>query len=79
MSEMIRYEDVENRILPIRGQQVILDSDVAELCDVETREINQAVRRNLDKFPEGYIISLTKEEYDSLRSQVVTLNSKLFT
>jgi len=75
MSEMIRFEEVEKRVLALRGQQVLLDRDVAELYGVETREINQAVRRNLDKFPEGYILSLTQEEYDSLKSQFVTLNT----
>ena len=74
MSELIKFEEVEKRVLTIQCQQVLIDRDVAELYGVETREINQAVRRNSDKFPEGYIISLTKDEYDSLRSQFVTLN-----
>ena len=74
MSEIIKYEEVEKRILFIRGEQVLLDRDVAELYGVETKEINQAVGRNVDKFPEGYVISLTAEEYNSLRSQIVTLN-----
>jgi len=74
MSDLISFEEVEKRVITIRGQHVLINRDVAELYGVETREINQAVRRNLDKFPEGYIISLTQEEYDSLRSQFVTLN-----
>jgi len=74
MSELIKFEEVEKKVLIIRDQQVLLDRDVAELYGVETREINQAVSRNLDKFPEGYILLLTQEEYDSLRSQFVTLN-----
>ena len=53
---------------------MLIDRDVAELYGVETREINQAVKRNPEKFPEGYIISLTTEECDSLRSQIVILN-----
>jgi len=60
--------------LTIQDKQVLIDRDVAELYGVETREINQAVKRNPEKFPEGYIISLTTEECDSLRSQIVILN-----
>ena len=74
MNKMISYEDVERRVLTIQEQQVLIDRDVAELYGVETREINQAVKRNPEKFPEGYIISLTAEECDSLKSQIVILN-----
>lgn len=62
MNELIRLSDVEASIIEIRGERVILDSDVARLYGVETREVNQAIKNNLEKFPEGYIISLTKEE-----------------
>jgi len=51
-----KYDDVKDRIIEIRNQQVILDSDVAELYGVETKHINQAVGRNLNKFPHGYIM-----------------------
>jgi len=74
MNEIIRYEDVENKIHTIRNQQVIIDRDVAELYGIETKAINQAVSRNLDKFPDGYIITLEIDEWDSLRSQIVTLD-----
>lgn len=70
--DVIQYEDVENKIINIRGQQVILDSDVAELYGVETKALNQAVSRNLDKFPEGYVLELTEAEWAPLRSQIVT-------
>jgi len=66
MSEMVRFEEVEKRVLTIQGQQVLIDRDVAELYGVETREVNQAVKNNLDKFPEGYLIALTKAEKDEL-------------
>ena len=56
------FNSVEEKIISIRGISVILDSDVAELYGVETREINQAIRNNPDKFPEDYIFELTKEE-----------------
>jgi Zn-dependent oligopeptidase len=62
MNEIIRYENVENKIMEIRGEQVIIDRDVAELYGVETREINQAVKNNKDKFPDGYIFTLDKSE-----------------
>ena len=74
MSDIISYKEVEERVLTIRGQQVLLDSSVAELYKVETREINQAVKNNPDKFPEGYIIDLTEEEWESLRSKFLILN-----
>ena len=75
MSEIIGYKEVEKRVLTIRGQNVLLDRDVAELYGVETREINQAVRNNQDKFPEGYIFALTSNEWESLRSKILTLNA----
>jgi len=62
MSELIKFEEVEKRVLTIRGQYVLLDRDVAELYGVETKEVNQAVNRNTDKFPEGYVITLDSSE-----------------
>ena len=65
MSEIIKFEEVEKRVLNIQGQQVLIDRDVAELYGVETKKINQAVGRNLGKFPKGYIIELNeKEKYE---------------
>ena len=69
--------NVEKRLITLRGESVLIDADVAALYGVETREVNQAVRRNLDKFPQGYFFDLTKEETDSLRSQFVTLDDSL--
>ena len=59
--------EVENRIITLRGQQVLLDSDVADLYGVQTKVVNQAVRNNLEKFPEGYIFELDETE----KSEVV--------
>jgi hypothetical protein len=59
---VITYKDVESKILTIREMKVILDNDVADLYKVTTREINQAVGRNEDRFPNGYIIELTPDE-----------------
>ena len=62
-------------ILVIRGTKVILDSDLAELYGVETRRLNEQVRRNIDKFPEDFMFQLTKEEYVRLKSQIATSKS----
>ena len=62
MTTIIRLEDVESKVHEIRNHKVLLDSDVAELYGVETRDINKAVKNNPDKFPEGYIFELTKSE-----------------
>jgi len=75
MNNLISYQDVKSRIIEMRGEHVLLDKDVAELYGVETKEINQAVKRNPDKFPEGYILLLVKEDFSSLRSQFVTLET----
>lgn len=72
---MTNIMEVENRIITLRNQQVILDSDVAKLYSVQTKEINQAVRNNPEKFPEGYIWELTEEEKLSLRSKILTLKN----
>lgn len=59
-------EKVESRIITLRGQQVIIDRDVADLYGVETREVNQALRNNPEKFPDGYVIPLEKSEKSEL-------------
>ena len=65
--------EVEGKIVEVRGQKTLLDRDVAALYGVETREVNQAVRNNPRKFPEGYVIETTKEESAALRSKLLTL------
>ncbi|MDR2598851.1 MAG: ORF6N domain-containing protein [Oscillospiraceae bacterium] len=71
MSYIIKFSEVESKILKIRDMQVILDSDVANLYGVETREINQAAKNNFDKFPEGYVLTLTSEEWKNLKSKIL--------
>jgi len=70
---------VEKRILRtimiIRGEKVILDTDLAALYGVETRRLNEQVRRNIEKFPEDFMFQLTKEEFDNLKSQIATSSS----
>ena len=67
--EIIKLDEVKEKIIIVRDERVILDSDVAALYGVETREINQAIKNNPDKFPEGYIIALT----DSEKQEVVKI------
>jgi mRNA-degrading endonuclease RelE of RelBE toxin-antitoxin system len=67
-----KYENLKDLIVEVRGQSVLLDSDVAELCGVETKRINEAVKNNPDKFPGGYIIELDKTEWDGLKSKFST-------
>jgi hypothetical protein len=69
--ELRTEEALEARILILRGQRVILDADLAALYGVETRRLNQAVRRNGGKFPEEFSFSLTDQEVANLRSQSV--------
>lgn len=65
---------IQSKIHEIRGQRVMLDRDLAEMYGVETRALNQAVKRNIDRFPEDFMFQLTKEE--CLRSQIVILNTE---
>lgn len=76
--DMVNYqvEDIKNLIYTVRGKQVMLDSDVAMLYHYETKKINQAVKRNIERFPEKFCFQLTEEEMQLLRSQIVTLNKK---
>lgn len=71
-------EDISSKIYEVRGVQVMFSSDVALLYRTETKVINQTIKRNIMRFPESFCFQLTKEELDqiSLRSQIVTLNSK---
>ena len=70
---IIPDEMVMNKIYLIRGLKIILDKDLANLYNVETKAFNQAVKRNEERFPEDFMFRLTKKEWESLRSQFVTL------
>lgn len=63
---------VEKRVLLIRGQRVMLDSDLADLYNVPTKRFNEAVKRNLDRFPEDFMFQVTSGEWELLRSQIAT-------
>jgi hypothetical protein len=73
---MITDELVMNKIYLIRGQKVMLDRDLAELYQVETRILNQAVRRNIDRFPEDFMFQLTEREFEIWKSQIVISKSE---
>jgi len=73
---LIKFNEVTDKIVTIRNEKVILDSDVAELYGVETKRINEAVGNNPDKFPTGYIMDVSKEEHKSLRSKISTLEKQ---
>jgi hypothetical protein len=66
MAQVVRMEEVQGLIIELREQQVLIDADVAKLYGVETREVNQAVSNNAEKFPDGYIFELSKEEKSEL-------------
>jgi hypothetical protein len=72
--QVVKVENVEDKIYMIRGQRVMFDSDLADLYHVATKVLNQAVKRNLHRFPEDFMFQLTSEEYEKLtiRSQSVT-------
>ncbi len=69
----ISGEEIEHAILLIRGQKVMLDRDLSRLYDVETKALNRAVKRNLDRFPADFMFQLSAEGYDALRFQFGTL------
>jgi len=70
--ENLSAQDIESKIITIREQKVILDSDVAKLYGVATKGVNEAVSNNPAKFPEGYIIYLTANEWSNLKSKIST-------
>ena len=73
-SNQTPLENIENLILNIRGKQVMLDRDLARLYGVETKRLNEAVKRNIERFPEDFMFQLNKEEFENWKSQFVTSN-----
>jgi len=71
-NEIVKYEQVKDRIVVLRGEPVLLDADVAQLYGVETKRVNEAVKNNPDKFPEGFLFKLDKHELADLRSKIST-------
>jgi len=86
MNEIVRFNQVEEKIITVRNQNVILDSDVATLYGVETKRVNEAVKNNPDKFPDGYIFSLQSterqelvENFDRFRNLKHSISTTAFT
>src|SRR6478752_2540232 len=73
--DLIEVPEIEKRILVVRGRQVMLDEDLADLYGVETKRLVEQVKRNLDRFPEDFMCQLNKEEAAALRSQIATSNT----
>lgn len=72
---IISQKEIERHIYTVRGKQVMLDSDLASIYQVETKVFNQAMRRNTERFPEDFCFQLSADEWEALRSQIVTLNA----
>ncbi|OGI02339.1 MAG: hypothetical protein A2104_03465 [Candidatus Melainabacteria bacterium GWF2_32_7] len=72
MTELIPEQIIENKIFVIYGLKVMLDSDIAQLYGVETKVLNQAVKRNIGRFPKDFMFQLTNEDFSNLKSQIVT-------
>jgi hypothetical protein len=73
---MFRIKNIEEMIYVIRGQKVMIDSDLAKLYGVETKHLNRQVQRNLIRFPEDFMFQLSIEEYENLKCQIGTSSSK---
>lgn len=69
---MVKYEEVEDKIITIRNQHVLLDSDIAWLYGIETKRVNEAVKNNPEKFPDGYLLELNDSEWEEVRSKFST-------
>jgi hypothetical protein len=70
----MELEVIQNKIFEIRGHKVMLDFDLAQLYNTETKVLKQAVRRNINRFPDDFMFELSEKEFHSLRSQIVTSN-----
>ena len=76
--ELITTDDIRTKVYIIRGQQVMLDKDLAEIYGYEVKKLNQQVKRNIERFPEDFMFRLSNSEIDSVRSQIVTSRKKDF-
>ncbi len=76
MEQKLIKSEIESRIFIIRGKQVMFDRDLARLYNVQTRVLNQTVKRNANRFPEQFMFQLSSEEFGNWKSQIVTSNSE---
>jgi len=72
MSDIVKIENLKGMIIEIRGESVLLDSDVARIYHVETKRVNEAVKNNPDKFPQDYMFAISEDEFADLRSKIST-------
>jgi len=77
MDVVVIQGEISSKIVTLRGRQVIIDRDLVELYEVETRRLNEQVKRNLDRFPNDFMFQLTKEELENWKSQYATSNSEV--
>ncbi len=76
MNDIVAIEEITDRIYEIRGRKVMLDRDLADLYEVETKYLKRAVKRNIERFPEDFMFELTRTEMDDWRCQFGTSNSE---
>ncbi len=69
MEDIVKFENLKALIVELRGQSVLLDSDVANIYGVETKRVNEAVKNNTDKFPDDYLFEISEKEFLGLRSK----------
>ena len=77
MDELMVQGEISSKILSLRGQQVMLDRDLAKLYQVETRRLNEQVKRNQDRFPSDFMFQLNSEELENWKSQFATSNKEI--
>ena len=75
MNELVEQGEISSHIFTLRGKEVMLDRDLAELYKVNTKVLNQAVKRNIKRFPNDFMFQLSEDEFKNWRSQIVTSNS----
>ena len=76
MNELILQNEIKSKIYSVRGKEVMLDSDLADLYEVSSKRLNEQVKRNIERFPDDFMFQLTEEEYENLKSQITTSSSK---
>jgi len=72
MKKIVKFENLKNRVIELRGQSILLDDDVAKIYGVETKRVNEAVKNNPDKFPNDYLFEISEREFVDLRSKFST-------
>ena len=72
MNSIVKIENLEELLIELRGENILLDADVAVIYGVETKRVNEAIKNNPDKFPQGYMFELDEVEFSDLRSKIST-------